>query len=124
MIALAINEIFGTACTRNSIIGIAFRLRLKKGMGRHPLHELKQTRPKRGPMMKIKPAWKPRPEYRGRPVSGIQCPCQIVDLESWNCHWPVGDPREPSFYFCGAVVVSDRQYCPTHIKLAFGREAA
>ena len=75
--------------------------------------------------IKPKPEWKPGPpDTRGPRPSGIQCPCQIADLEVYNCHWPIGDPHEPNFYFCGAVVVPDRQYCPTHLKLAHGRDAA
>ena len=69
-------------------------------------------------MMKPKPEWKP-PEYRGPRISGIQCPCQVVDLEQFNCRWPYGDPLQAGFYFCGAVVVPERQYCPTHTRQAF-----
>lgn len=54
----------------------------------------------------------------------IQCPCQVVELERYNCRWPIGDPRDPEFFFCGAVVAPDRQYCPTHVNVAYGRATA
>jgi GcrA cell cycle regulator len=121
VIALKINERFGGAYTRNSIMGVIFRHKLKKGgMGRHPLYQLVQKRPPRKMKSKPKPEWKP-PPYIGPRPRGIQCPCQVVDLEQYNCHWPVGDPREPNFYFCGAVVVPDQQYCPTHYAMAYAR---
>jgi GcrA cell cycle regulator len=127
IIALMINERFGGVYTRNSVIGICHRLGLKKGgMGRHPLHQLNQKRPPRGKMkLKSKPEWKPGPPpYIGPRPSGIQCQCQVVDLEPYNCRWPFGDPLQPGFYFCGAVVAEGWQYCPTHLKLAHGRDAA
>jgi hypothetical protein len=118
VIAIMINERFDAACTRNSVIGITWRMKMRKGAGVHPSHELKQKRPKRGAMMNIKPEWKPL-EYKGPRVSGIQCPCQVVDLEQFNCRWPYGDPREEGFHFCGAVVVPEGQYCPAHTQQAF-----
>jgi GcrA cell cycle regulator len=121
IVALRIAEKFGEACTRNSVMGIVYRLKLQKGgMGHHPPHELK--RPMVATMKfkpKPKPEWKPQPEYSGPRVSGIQCPCQVVDLERYNCHWPIGDPKQSSFYFCGAVVMPDQPYCPTHLKFAY-----
>lgn len=122
VIAIRIGQIFGVPCTRMSIIGIAYRLKLKKGAGRHPPHELAQRRPKRATVIKTKPEWKPRPEiYRGPRVSGIQCPCQVAELEQYNCRWPYGDPRENGFYFCGAVVLPEGPYCPTHTRLAVNK---
>jgi len=119
VIAQLIGDMFDCRCTRNSIIGVADRLKMKKGAGRHPLHEIKQKRPPRKMTIKPKPEWKPQPEYIGPPVRGIQCPCRVVDLEQFNCRWPYGDPQKPDFYFCGAVVAADRPYCPTHSKMAF-----
>ena len=120
VIALKIGEMFGFRCTRNSVIGIVHRLGLRKGAGTHSQFEIRQKRLPRVMKMKPKPEWKPQPEYRGPRVSGIQCPCQVVDLEQFNCRWPYGDPREGRFYFCGAVVYPDRPYCPTHLRQAVG----
>ena len=118
VIALKIGEMFGFRCSRNAVIGLVYRLNLKKGAGRHPPHEIKQQRPPR--KMPPKPEWKPQQEYIGPPVRGIQCPCQVVDLEYYNCRWGYGDPREEGFYFCGAVTFPDKPYCPTHLKQAVG----
>src|SRR5262245_65191596 len=30
-------------------------------------------------------------------------PKTLVDLESDDCRWPLGDPRQPNFHFCGSL---------------------
>lgn len=47
----------------------------------------------------------------------------VVDLTNDMCHWPVGDPGEPDFFFCGgegADVSIGRPYCPVHQRRAGG----
>lgn len=44
---------------------------------------------------------------------------QLIDLTDTCCHWPVGDPREAGFFFCGAVVrVEGDPYCAAHMHRA------
>ena len=38
-----------------------------------------------------------------------------LELDSKCCHWPVGDPRKPDFFFCGAPKARKVPYCPTHL---------
>jgi GcrA cell cycle regulator len=38
----------------------------------------------------------------------------ILTLTSFTCRWPVGHPRESSFFFCGAPVPFEHPYCPHH----------
>lgn len=42
----------------------------------------------------------------------------IMDLQSSNCRFPIGDPKEPGFAFCGSVAL-DHSYCPFHRALAY-----
>jgi GcrA cell cycle regulator len=44
---------------------------------------------------------------------------QIAELSHTVCHWPLGDPREPGFAFCGADIGSGKTYCPGHAALAY-----
>jgi GcrA cell cycle regulator len=44
----------------------------------------------------------------------------LFNLTSKVCHWPVGDPATPDFFFCGAETDA-RPYCPHHRKVAFTR---
>lgn len=41
----------------------------------------------------------------------------LAQLDSACCHWPVGDPQAPDFFFCGAAKANDDgiPYCPSHL---------
>ena len=35
------------------------------------------------------------------------------------CRWPVGDPKEPDFTFCGHDAMTGLVYCAEHIRQAY-----
>jgi GcrA cell cycle regulator len=39
-----------------------------------------------------------------------------------SCQWPVGDPKEPNFHFCGQPVEGGRPYCASHCTVAYHRK--
>ena len=43
----------------------------------------------------------------------------IENIEAHDCRWPIGDPREAGFHFCGAQQVAGRPYCIEHWPLSF-----
>jgi GcrA cell cycle regulator len=43
----------------------------------------------------------------------------VATLEPNDCRWPVGDPRQAEFHFCGAPKLPGRPYCETHWQQAF-----
>lgn len=43
----------------------------------------------------------------------------VFELGQHDCRWPVGDPQSDLFFFCGAVVESDRPYCSSHCRRAY-----
>lgn len=45
----------------------------------------------------------------------------LEKLANNQCRWPLGDPADPNFRFCGARVVGRSPYCCTHLELAFQR---
>lgn len=51
---------------------------------------------------------------------------QTVDLDSQHCRWPFGDPRDASFFYCGAAEADFPAvpYCRFHTKIAKGRDAS
>ena len=53
---------------------------------------------------------------------------ELLDLEANDCRWPIGDPRQAEFHFCGAEKVLGRPYCIQHWTLSFvpsrGRQQA
>jgi GcrA cell cycle regulator len=44
---------------------------------------------------------------------------KLLDLEMSDCRWPIGEPRHPDFYFCGAPQLDGRPYCELHWRMAF-----
>jgi GcrA cell cycle regulator len=45
----------------------------------------------------------------------------FFELGAHDCRWPVGDPQEPGFFFCGAVQRDDSPYCAAHHFIAYNR---
>lgn len=43
----------------------------------------------------------------------------MTDLEHNDCRWPIGDPRQPGFHFCGAKQELGRPYCSHHWEMSF-----
>jgi GcrA cell cycle regulator len=44
---------------------------------------------------------------------------KLVDLDSHTCRWPIGDPRDDDFCFCGKKVRSGQTYCDEHSVMAY-----
>lgn len=43
----------------------------------------------------------------------------LLDLESNDCRWPVGEPKHDDFHFCGRPSAAGRPYCQEHWSMAF-----
>jgi GcrA cell cycle regulator len=43
----------------------------------------------------------------------------LLTLTLDACRWPIGDPGEAGFGFCGRLRDGHRLYCPDHVRLAF-----
>lgn len=43
----------------------------------------------------------------------------LLALNDGDCKWPVGDPRNPDFGFCGLPSIAGKPYCPHHNALAW-----
>lgn len=51
---------------------------------------------------------------------------QLFDLENHTCRWPVGEPGQPGFFFCGAPEADHlrgRSYCKAHTLRACNHSA-
>jgi len=46
-------------------------------------------------------------------------PKQLEALDEESCKWPVGNPDEKSFYFCGRSSLKDFSYCKLHLLYAY-----
>ena len=43
----------------------------------------------------------------------------LLELTERTCKWPIGDPAEPNFFFCGLPCVPGKPYCEHHVAIAF-----
>ena len=43
----------------------------------------------------------------------------LMDLKLNSCRWPIGDPKDEDFHFCGADTVTGKPYCSEHCKIAY-----
>lgn len=43
----------------------------------------------------------------------------ILTLVECSCRWPIGDPQEADFHFCGRTKVMGLPYCDVHARRAF-----
>jgi len=43
----------------------------------------------------------------------------LLSLTERTCKWPIGDPTEENFHFCGLPSVPGKPYCEHHVAVAF-----
>ena len=131
--------------TRNAVIGKVHRLGLS---GRattsrsKPVHPRKTRAPRKPatapaaqyqthgnaalktelmPVAKAKPELLPNPLLN--PIEELVIPPEeratIMTLKEHMCRWPIGDPCEEGFHFCGRNKVEDMPYCEFHARKAY-----
>ena len=116
--------------TRNAVIGKVHRLGLS-GRAKSPSSASPRPRKARssGHMMRV-----PRASMRGNTALAydyemepepelIEIPLEqrktLLQLTEKTCHWPVGDPSSPEFFFCGGKALSSLPYCAHHSRIAY-----
>jgi hypothetical protein len=61
-----------------------------------------------------------RPQTVRDVVVPISEPVTIVELRESMCCWPIGDPAQPDFRFCGAKKLpGEGPYCACHAGIAY-----
>jgi len=54
------------------------------------------------------------------PAAGKDNGClKLTDLDNHTCRWPMGDPRDDNFCFCGKKVRTGQTYCEEHAAIAY-----
>ena len=43
----------------------------------------------------------------------------LTELDNHTCRWPVGDPKDENFHFCGKKVRLGQTYCEEHSAIAY-----
>ncbi len=132
-----IAEQFGTS--RSGIIGKCARLglRLKSARSENPGAPRRKRNPGGKPGPRPRPAptaaaphqqfaavvAKPAPEpFEARALASepSEFGKPLLDLSVDECHWPIGDPRDGSFHFCGKRGLSGASpYCGRHAHIAY-----
>ena len=102
--ARQIAEELGGEVTRNAVIGKANRLGLSK--------------PSKSSVSRQQ-----RQQQRETVVQKPEAPqgerATIFTLTASTCRWPIGDPSQSDFYFCGAKSASGQPYCDYHAAMAY-----
>ncbi len=128
---LSASEIAGRLgeVTRNAVIGKVHRLGLagRKTTSRKPLP--RRTSPRRNRPGRVERRLPPAPFMRPAalppapppPVAALMLP--LRQLRDDQCRWPVGDPREAGFGFCGCQKAPGVPYCAHHAAIAYNPAA-
>lgn len=119
-VADALNVEFRLSLTRSAVMGKSHRLglvipddkRLRLSYSGRPNNPNNEKR-----------ASLRRALHRARQMDAGGIPFEqrrsLLELTDQTCRWPVGDPRDPEFFFCGAEPVIGHPYCPCHCALAY-----
>ena len=110
-IARALGEV-----TRNAVIGKVHRLGLS---GRASPARVERARPvsQARPMLRAAPQHIQAVEEPLEPMP--ENPVSVLDLTGSVCKWPIGDPSEANFRFCGRKSRANAPYCEAHARMAY-----
>jgi GcrA cell cycle regulator len=116
--------------TRNAVIGKVHRLGLS-GRAKSPSTSTPRPRKPRASnhMLRVSRgairgntalaydyAVEPEPELMEIPMEQRKT---LLQLSEVTCHWPVGDPGSPDFFFCGGDASDGSPYCSFHSRVAY-----
>jgi GcrA cell cycle regulator len=122
--------------TRNAVIGKVHRLGLS---GRATSSRSSSPRPRRTHVPRaartpslmfgtrgnaaLKPQFEMELDPAPAPLEELVIPlnerASIMTLKEQMCHWPIGDPGEPDFHFCGRKSLGQLPYCEHHARMAY-----
>ena len=102
--------------SKNAVVGKAHRLGLN---GRpSPIRRGdEEENTVSAPEEKKKPA-KTTPAKKGQEKASKKL-FTVNDLTSTSCRWPIGDPKDEDFHFCGKEALPDKPYCAEHAEIAY-----
>lgn len=126
--AAQISRALGTGRSRNAVIGRIHRRRLparKSDTGAATMDRIRKAR-KRAVVVKV-PRFKAEKTpplqtdlKRVAALSPIEPALTVLGLTNFTCRYPIGDPQDADFSFCGRTCNNiENPYCVQHQKLAY-----
>lgn len=110
--------------SKNSVVGKAHRMKLKARPS--PIKRGGTPQVRRPAVAAMpKPAVQPAPVVKQEAVRApapVQRPVRSVSRRGGkgpSCLWPIGDPGDADFHFCGAPAVAGKPYCDEHCARAY-----
>jgi GcrA cell cycle regulator len=73
--------------------------------------------------MQTRPAAPSAPQVSAPPPVARNPQPSRAQSGSKSCSWPVGDPKQPGFHFCGEPAEAGRPYCSSHCHQAYHRKS-
>jgi len=113
--ASAIGRMLGVS--KNAVVGKAHRMRLASRpspIRRERRIPVRRRVPLLTKLVDHQPSVSPPPPPPPEPRLAAR-----TDGKGPNCLWPIGDPRQVDFHFCGAPAVEGKPYCPDHCARAY-----
>lgn len=120
--------------SRSAVIGKVHRLKLAP---RRTSNILKQSKPARPTNYELALTRRLRLSKKNgatpviveesfvEPIIDFEIPIEqrktILELTSYTCRFPVGDPSARDFFFCGGPTKDQSQYCAFHHQLSYER---
>ncbi len=100
--------------SKNAVIGKAHRLKLPARPS--PIRAERAVSPLRPPVPKTVPRPRPALEVVPKPIAKPAPAPRAARRRSGgpSCLWPIGDPGQPDFHFCGEPSVPGKPYCDSH----------
>jgi GcrA cell cycle regulator len=131
--AAEIAKLMGGGVSRNAVIGKAHRLKLSGRISPVQTNTRPETYVARGLQQPANQSRRPQvrnttPKERSY-VSPVAPPMvedympgkgvKLTELREATCRWPLGDPKDENFRFCGCESVPGMPYCEHHARMAY-----
>lgn len=120
--------------SKNSVVGKVHRLSLSgrpspikkkeeeiKRAAAARAKKIKETHAKEAPAVEIEEETITISVEKAAPKAAVRTDnlIRVTDLDSHTCRWPLGDPRDENFHFCGKKVRTGQTYCDEHSAIAY-----